>query len=198
MGSPKPEKPEPSKNEIMSAAVAKADYDRYKKLYAPLLRRQRDESRSGDADRIAQSRANADVMQAAANRPTVTPTGQVANTDGGGLVAQALQGQAQDARTKAALVNNNRKVQTLNAANKMGQTASQGLSTLARLDANTSTQKLKNTMQVEGSKFAALGQLVGTGMAVGASKGMFGAGAQDFVRAQYGMDPIDRTQKVTT
>ena len=75
MGSkPKASEYKASEAEKISASVAKADHDRFKELYDPLLQTMREASKSTDPTRQLRGRANADTMQALTSNLTFSQT----------------------------------------------------------------------------------------------------------------------------
>lgn len=180
-----PDKPKTPESEKVSAAVAQADYNRFRQLYGPLLLKQRDESQSADATNIATGRANADTMQAVSNAKPMQ-LGQY-NTDLPVKATQALQGQLGEGRKVAKASDTDRAVQVLNAANKQGQTATKGLATLARIDNSKALTDLKASTIEDGAKMGALGQVAGAGLMWGAKEGLFGEGGKNFIKNRYGI-----------
>ena len=181
----KQDPPKTPESEKVSAAVAQADYNRFRQLYGPLLLGQRDESQSADATNIATGRANADTMQAVSDAKPMS-LGQY-NTDLPVKATQALQGQLGEGRKAAKASDTERSVQVLNAANKQGQLATKGLATVARIDSGKALSDLKASTIEDGAKANALGQVAGAGMMWGAKEGLFGEGGKNFVKNRYGI-----------
>ena len=181
-----PDKPEPSEAERASAEIGAREYTKYKNLYTPLLLEQRDKSNSEDGTNIARGRANADTMQALAN--TDVQTGGQFRTDLSAKATDALTSQLGNASTAAEKAKANKQVQVLNAAQKQGQTAQQGLSTLARLGTSKALADLQADSTVQAAKMGAIGQIAGSAATAGASKGMFGKNIQQGVNNYYGIE----------
>lgn len=184
MGS-SPKKQKPGPNERMLAAVSDARFKRNRAIYNPLLINQRDEAQSKDNINYATSLANANTMQALDENQTVRG-GQV-NL---GLVSKAtdaLSAETNKATQTAKKLDTNRAVQVLNAANQKGQTAVDGMRTLAKIESSEAVNKLKNDALVGGAKTGAIGQIAGAGLTYGASKGLFGDKVAGNINKYYGI-----------
>lgn len=177
MGS-KPDKPKPSANEKMTAAVAQAEYSDFKQQYGPLLREQRDDSKSADRENIARGRTNADTMQAASKLPTLSATGQT-SLNNAGLIADAQANQQGEARATALQATNDLSGQVLNTARGQGQVAMGSMQTLSKIDNSKGLSKLRDQQTVAAAKNKALGEVAGATVLFGAKKagGKLGEGA---------------------
>lgn len=171
--SSKPDKPKPSANEKMTAAVAQAEYNDFKREYGPLLLEQRDDSKSADRENIARGRTNADTMQAASKLPTLSATGQT-SLNNAGLISDAQANQQGEARATALQATNDSSSQVLNTARGEGQVAMDSMKTLSRIDNSKGLSKLRDQQTVAAAKNKALGEVAGATMMYGAKKGLFG------------------------
>ena len=104
-----PDKIEPSEAEKTSAGVAKAEYDRFKRLYDPLLQQMRDKSMTEDYKSTLRSRANADTQQALAGGGFQ----ETQRIDAAGQRAAAMQGQLGQATAAAKGIENRMKTGVL-------------------------------------------------------------------------------------
>ena len=122
MGSgPKKQDYEPTAAERANASVAKARADRFRQVYAPLLREMRDQSMTDDVQTTLRGRANADTMQALTAQPSYDRTQSTTAT---GDLAQAYQGQLGVANQSALDIQNRMKTNVLGTA--QGQQAGRG------------------------------------------------------------------------
>ena len=167
---PKSSDYKPSEMEKTSAAVAKAQYDNFKKKYDPLLLKMRDQSLSDDPTRIARGRANADTMQTLTAQPTLRRATDVGSAGAlaGGLTSQLGQATATGKAIQA-------KDQTNVLGTRLGQADAQsGMSQLARMQTSEGLARAANRQAVAQSKYDAAGQIAGT--AIGQGLGNLGSG----------------------
>lgn len=161
----------PSEMEKTSAAVAKAQYDNFKKKYDPLLLKMRDQSLSDDPTRIARGRANADTMQTLTAQPTLRRATDVGSAGAlaGGLTSQLGQATATGKAIQA-------RDQTNVLGTRLGQAADaqSGMSQLARMQTSEGLARAANRQAVAQSKYDAAGQIAGT--AIGQGLGNLGSG----------------------
>ena len=116
MGSgPKKQDYEPSEMEKASASVAKAEHDKFRELYAPLLRNMRDQALSTDPTKQLRRRANADTMQALTTELDFRKTQDLESTSD---TAGALIGQLNLAGTKGKQIENQAKTNASIAGNE--------------------------------------------------------------------------------
>lgn len=167
--SSKPDKPKPSANEKMTAAVAQAEYNDFKRDYGPLLLEQRDDSKSADRENIARGRTNADTMQAASKLPTLSATGQT-SLNNAGLISDAQANQQGEARATALQATNDSSSQVLNTARGEGQVAMGSMKALSNIDNSKGLKKLQDEQTVAAAKNKALGEVAGATMLYGAKK----------------------------
>jgi hypothetical protein len=159
MGSgPKKSDYQPSASDKASASVAMAEYEYFKAQYDPLLREMRDKSMTEDVASNLRGRANADVMQALSG-----PSYQAAaGGDGGGDLAQALQGQTNVANIRAQDITNKMRTNVLGTARGQAADAQTGMAQAARLGTSEALARAKAKQQVAEAKFGAAGQLAGS------------------------------------
>ena len=164
----------PSEMEKTSAAVAKAQYDNFKKKYDPLLLKMRDQSLSDDPTRIARGRANADTMQTLTAQPTLRRATDVGSAGAlaGGLTSQLGQATATGKAIQA-------RDQTNVLGTRLGQAADaqSGMSQLARMQTSEGLARAANRQAVAQSKYDAAGQIAGT--AIGQGLGNLGSTGRD-------------------
>ena len=168
---PKSSDYKPSEMEKTSAAVAKAQYDNFKKKYDPLLLKMRDQSLSDDPPRIARGRANADTMQTLTAQPTLRRATDVGSAGAlaGGLTSQLGQATATGKAIQA-------RDQTNVLGTRLGQAADaqSGMSQLARMQTSEGLARAANRQAVAQSKYDAAGQIAGT--AIRQALGNLGSG----------------------
>jgi len=169
---PKQQDYKPSEAEKISAGVAKAEYDRFKQLYDPLLQQMRDKSMTADYKTTLRSRANADTQQALAGGGF-----QETNRVGAaGDRAAAIQGQLGQATASAKGIENRQKTGVLGTARGQAAEAQSGLAQASRLGTSQALTKAKANQQVASAKYKAGGQLLGATIMGANKKGMFGDG----------------------
>lgn len=157
--SSKPKKADyqPSASDKASASVAMAEYEYFKQQYDPLLRQMRDKSMTEDVASNLRGRANADVMQALSG-----PSYQsAAGVDGGGDLAQALQGQTNVANIRAQDITNKMRTNVLGTARGQAADAQTGMAQAARLGTSEALARAKANQMEAQAKFGAAGQLAG-------------------------------------
>ena len=182
---PKSSDYKPSEMEKTSAAVAQAEYNRFKEKYDPLLLNMRDQSLSDDPTRIARGRANADTMQALTSQTSLrqaTDVGSAASI-AGGLSSQLGQATATGKQIQA-------KDQTNVLGTRRGQAAdsSSGMSQLARMNTSEGLARAANRQAVAQSKFDAGMKIFETGLAQGISNKFSGPNGTFFTPAEPGKD----------
>lgn len=181
---PKSSDYKPSEMEKTSAAVAQAEYNRFKEKYDPLLLNMRDQSLSDDPTRIARGRANADTMQALTSQTSLrqaTDVGSAASI-AGGLSSQLGQATATGKQIQA-------KDQTNVLGTRRGQAAdsSSGMSQLARMNTSEGLARAANRQAVAQSKFDAGMKIFETGLAQGISNKFSGPEGTFFTPAEPGV-----------
>jgi hypothetical protein len=155
---------QPSASDKASASVAMAEYEYFKAQYDPLLRQMRDKSMTEDVASGLRGRANADVMQALSG-----PSYQAAaGGDGGGDLAQALQGQTTLANVGALDVQNKMRTNVLGTARGQAADAQTGLAQAARLSTSEALTRAKANQAVAQAKAGAAGQIAGAAIYRGA------------------------------
>jgi hypothetical protein len=161
MGSgPKKSDYQPSASDKASASVAMAEYEYFKQQYDPLLRQMRDKSMTEDVASGLRGRANADVMQALSG-----PSYQAAaGGDGGGDLAQALQGQTNVANIRAQDITNKMRTNVLGTARGQAADSQTGMAEAARLGTSEALARAKAKQQVAEAKFGAAGQIAGAAL----------------------------------
>lgn len=167
-----PDKIEPSEAEKTSAGVAKAEYDRFKRLYDPLLQQMRDKSMTEDYKSTLRSRANADTQQALAGGGFQ----ETQRIDAAGQRAAAMQGQLGKATTAAKEIENRMKTGVLGTSRKQAAEGKIGLAQASRLGTSQALERARGEQQVAAAKFRAGGQLLGAAVQGANEKGLFGEG----------------------
>ena len=155
----KPKKSEykASEAEIAEASVSKAEYDRFKKLYSPVLTDWRDDSQRDFTGQL-RGRAGADVMQATSGMPNL-----------GALESPGLGAERARIASKAMLegsiqgrdVQQNLKTNVLAAARKQQSQTQAGLGAAARIGASNVLANARNKQLVRGAICSAAGNVVG-------------------------------------
>lgn len=169
---PKQQDYKPSEAEKVSAGVAKAEYDRFKRLYDPLLQQMRDKSMTDDYKTTLRGRANADTQQALAGGGF----SETSRVDAAGDRAAAIQGQLGQATAAAKGIENRMKTGVLGTARGQAAEAQTGLAQASRLATSEALTKAKANQQVASAKYKAGGQLLGATVMGANQKGMFGDG----------------------
>lgn len=167
-----PDKPEQSEAEKVSAGVAKAEYDRFKQFYDPLLQQMRDKSMTDDYKTTLRGRANADTQQALADGGFQETT----RVGAAGDRAAAIQGQLGQATAAAKGIENRMKTGVLGTARGQAAEAKSGLAQASRLATSEALTKARANQQVAAAKYKAGGQLLGATVMGANEKGMFGDG----------------------
>jgi len=163
-----PDKPKPSEAEKVSAGVAKAEYERFKQLYDPLLQQMRDKSMTDDYKTTLRGRANADTQQALADGG-FTETSRV---NAAGERAAAIQGQLGQATAQAKGIENRMKTGVLGTARGQAAEAQTGLAQASRLATSEALTKARANQQVSQAKYKAAGQIAGAAIGAGVNKYM--------------------------
>lgn len=163
-----PDKPKPSEAEKVSAGVAKAEYERFKQLYDPLLQQMRDKSMTDDYKTTLRGRANADTQQALADGG-FTETSRV---NAAGERAAAIQGQLGQATAQAKGIENRMKSGVLGTARGQAAEAQTGLAQASRLATSEALNKARASQQVSAAKYKAAGQIGGAAIGAGLHKYM--------------------------
>ena len=128
--SPKKQDYEASASEKASANVAMQQYQKFKRVYDPLLQNMRDESKSEDSTKKLRGRANADTMQALTSAPSYANT-QV--SDIASDQSKALQGQLGIASASGKNIQNQMKTNVLGTATGQAADAQSGMAQASRL-----------------------------------------------------------------
>ena len=161
MGSkPKSQDYQASEGEKISAAVAKAEHDKFRSLYAPLLRDMRDQSLSTDPTKQLRGRANADTMQALTTELSFAKTQDLDSTSD---TAGALIGQLNLAGAKGKQIENTAKTNVLGVARGQAGDAQSGLASASRLETGNLLNRAAAKQQVRQARDAAAGQIAGAG-----------------------------------
>jgi hypothetical protein len=161
MGSkPKKSEYQATPEEKASASVAKAQYDFFKRNYAPLLRDMRDQSQSEDNRRALRGRASADTMQALTSNPTFRGAQDVSAV---GDLSQALGGQLGIADASAKKIQNQMATNVLGTARGQASDAQSGMAQASRLATSEALDRAKNNQLVRGARNAAVADVVATG-----------------------------------
>lgn len=167
MGSgPKKQDYEPSEMEKASASVAKAEHDKFRELYAPLLRNMRDQSLSTDPTKQLRRRANADTMQALTTELDFRKTQDLESTSD---TAGALIGQLNLAGTKGKQIENQAKTNVLGVARKQVGDAQSGMASASRLETGNLLNRAAARQQERMALNEAAGQIAGSLLAQGVS-----------------------------
>ena len=153
---PKKQDYEPTEAERANASVAKARADRFRQVYAPLLRNMRDESLSDNVETTLRGRANADTMQALTSQPTYDTTQSTTAT---GDLAQAYQGQLGVANKSALDIQNQRKTEVLGVAQGQQADSSEGLARAARIESSKALERARGKAEVRAAKLGAASQI---------------------------------------
>jgi hypothetical protein len=157
MGSgPKKQDYEATEAEKVNASVAKARADRFRQVYAPLLREMRDQSMTDDVGTTLRGRANADTMQALTSQPTYDST---QSTTAAGDMAQAYQGQLGVANQSALDIQNRMKTNVVGTAQGQQADASQGLAQAARISSSKALERARGKQEVRAARLGAAAQI---------------------------------------
>ena len=150
---PKKQDYKPSKADQANAAVAMAEYNKFKQMYDPLLQQMRDKSLTVEADAGARlrGRANADSMQALSG-PSVAA---VRNVDTAGDMAKAVTGQYGIANRSAKQVANTMQTNVLGTARGQAADAQTGMAQASRLGTAEALSKAKAKQDVAQAKLNA-------------------------------------------
>ena len=167
MGSgPKQQDYEASEAEKISASVAQAEHNKFRELYAPLLRNMRDQSLSTDPTKQLRRRANADTMQALTTELDFRKTQDLESTSD---TAGALIGQLNLAGTKGKQIENQAKTNVLGVARGQAGDAQSGLASASRLETGNLLNRAAAKQQVRMARNEAAGQIAGSLLAQGIS-----------------------------
>lgn len=153
---PKKQDYEPTAAERTNASVAKARADRFRQVYAPLLRDMRDKSMTEDPGDALRGRANADTMQALTAQPSYDVTQSTTAT---GDLAQAYQGQLGVANQSALDIQNRMKTNVLGTAQGQQADSSQGLAKAARIESSKALERARGKAEVRAAKLGAASQI---------------------------------------
>jgi hypothetical protein len=168
---PKKAEYEPSADEKMSASVALAEYQSFKKKYEPMLLEMRDQSKSEDPTNLLRGRANADTMQALTSETSYADT-QANNKPS--EMSQGLQGQLGVANQSGKDVQDKLGANVLGTSRGQVADAQTGMARASRLATSDALTRAKGKQDVRAAKTKALGQVAGAAIQLGAEKGMFG------------------------
>ncbi len=165
MGSkPKKQEYQASKSEKMSASIALADKNAFDRLYGPLLKNMRDQSKSDDPTRALRQRANADTMQALTSDLSFRNTQELERT---GDIASATVGQLGQATAKGAGIQNQLRTNVLGVARQQSADASSGLADAARMETSTALNKARANQLTRNARNAAAAQIAGSALITG-------------------------------
>lgn len=142
-----------SENEKVSAAVGKAEYDFFKKEYAPLLREMRDkvDIDAEDNKRLLRGRASADTMQALGDSSYAASQDQNRSSD----TASALLGQYGVAAQSAKDIQNKMASNVLGIARDQAADAQTGLAQASRLATSDALNRARNRQATAQAKLNA-------------------------------------------
>lgn len=189
--SPKKQDYQASASEKASANVALQQYQKFKRLYDPLLQNMRDESKSEDSTNKLRGRANADTMQALTSAPSYANT-QV--SDIASDQSKALQGQLGIASASGKDIQNQMKTNVLGIVSDQAADAQSGMAQASRLATSEALTRAQANQTKRSARNAALGEIAGATMVLGSKKGMFGKGDfNEFVGNLYGARQLGRT-----
>ena len=167
MGSkPKKEEYKASESEKMSAAVAMAEYNDFKKNYDPLLREMRDQSKSDDPQNLLRGRANADTMQALTSDMSY---GQTQANNLSSDMSQAYQAQLGQANATGKNIQNKMASNVLGTARGQAADAQTGMAQASRLATSQALTKAKANQDVRQAKLNAAVELGTKAATAGAS-----------------------------
>ena len=156
---PKQQDYKPSEADKANAAVALAEYNRFKEKYDPLLVQMRDKSLSDDATTTLRARANADTMQALTNDIGFQ---QTQNVSAGSDMSKGLQGQLGVANTSGLGIQNQMQTNVLGTARGQAADAQKGMANASRLATSEALSRAKAKQDVANAKFNMAGQLAGS------------------------------------
>lgn len=156
---PKAQNYKPSESDKANAAVALAEYNRFKEKYDPLLVQMRDKSMSDDPTKTLRGRANADTMQALTEG---TNFQQTQNLNAGADMSAGLQGQLGVANQSGANVQNQMQTNVLGTARGQAADAQKGMANASRLATSEALARAKANQDVANAKFNMAGQLAGS------------------------------------
>lgn len=137
----KPKAVGPTSSETAAAAVAQSSFRRWKDKYSPLLVERGITTQTDSVEKTVSGRANAKVMQALANKPTLAETESVDPT---GELAAAQQGQQAAAKATALGVRNTEGAGVLSRAQGLAGTATEGLTMAAKLGSAEALNRAAN------------------------------------------------------
>jgi hypothetical protein len=169
---PKQQDYKPSEAEKVSAGVAKAEYDRFKQLYDPLLKQMRDKSMTDDYKTTLRGRANADTQQALSGGGFQ----ETQRVNAAGDRSAAIQGQLGQATAAAKGIENRMKTGVLATARGQAGEAQVGLAQASRLGRSEALTKARANQEVSAAKYKAGGQLLGATVRGANEAGYFGDG----------------------
>ena len=156
---PKKQDYKPSEAEKVEASVSRAEFDRYKRTYDPVLREWRDEAERDYAPML-RARAGADVMQATTSRmPSLSAVESVSGAaDRASLGTSAMLAGTQQAKD----VSTNMAADVLAASRGQQAQTLTGLSQAARLGAKGIIEASERSQMISGARMGALGEVTGT------------------------------------
>ena len=188
--SPKKQDYQASASEKASANVAMQQYQKFKRLYDPLLQNMRDESKSEDSTNKLRGRANADTMQALTSAPSYANT-QV--SDIASDQSKALQGQLGVASASGKNIQNQMKTNVVGIASNQAADAQSGMAQASRLATSEALTRAQAKQTKRSARNSALGEIAGATMVLGAKKGAFGDGKfSEFINTMYGANQLGR------
>lgn len=191
---PKAQNYKPSEADKANAAVALAEYNRFKEKYDPLLIEMRDKSMSDDPTQTLRARANADTMQALTEGVNFQQT-QIPNA--GSDMSAGLQGQLGLANQSGANVQNQMQTNVLGTARGQAADAQKGMANASRLATSEALARAKANQDVANAKLNMAGQFAGATI----GSGLKNMQTRSFDGTQKGsfFKPVDaRGQEVST
>ena len=191
---PKAQNYKPSEADKANAAVALAEYNRFKEKYDPLLIEMRDKSMSDDPTQTLRARANADTMQALTEGVNFQQT-QIPNA--GSDMSAGLQGQLGLANQSGANVQNQMQTNVLGTARGQAADAQKGMANASRLATSEALARAKANQDVANAKLNMAGQFAGATI----GSGLQNMQTRSFDGTQKGsfFKPVDaRGQEINT
>ena len=188
--SPKKQDYQAGESEKASANVALQQYAKWKQKIDPLLQQMRDASKSEDSTNKLRGRANADTMQSSPMELSYANT-QV--SDIASDQSKALQGQLGIASASGKNIQNQMKSNVLGIASNQAADAQSGMAQASRLATSEALTRAQAKQTKRSARNAALGEIAGATMVLGAKKGAFGDGKfSEFINAAYGANQLGR------
>jgi len=168
---PKKQDYKPPASQIALTKQAGKDFEKFDTLYNPALLDLKDQAGSDDIASILAGRANADTMGALTSGISYRAT---QDTDGVATNAGALSDQTGIARAKGLGARNDLAQNVLATRNKQSGVASQGLSSLARMETGTVLKDAENKKLKDDARMGMTSKLVFAAADFADKKGAFG------------------------